>query len=550
MIRAVSRERQRVSAWVTGFLCLAIVLGIFFRFENLAGKTFWEDESYTALHASGHLDRGELRPLFDGTIRPVSEIQQLERRAPDRGIGSTISAVAAEDSDQGVLFYVLERGSIAMFGSSIVAYRVVSVLFGILTILAAWLLGIALFESAGVAAIFAAIVALSPFEVLYSHEARSYTLTAFLTLMSSYLVLRALQRRNVVDWALYTVCIAAGLYTSLLIVLVAFAHVVYTVLVYRRETRAVAALCLSILGAALAFAPWVSVMARNHTLVATELNWGATAYSWRAMIEKWLFNANAQFFDLEWISLKYALFGGLVLLLIAVSLVYMIRTAPLRQWSFVVLLGGITVVFFVGRDLVEHGHWSTTARYLIPAWLAIQLSVAYAIDAWVSDSRRARSVVGAAVLIVLLAGEAISSFAGTRSETWYDNELSAATPHIAAVVNSAPMPALMIGEKCWAFFLDESNYLDPRVHVELFADARNAHIRTAGYSDVFVTTPTRTLLSVLQRQGYKLQQVYAYQNASSPYATFHRAVGRAGRTSGIDTSTPSFPNTLYRIVNP
>jgi uncharacterized membrane protein len=541
--------RSRVATWAAAVLCLAIACGILLRFQNLGGKVFWQDESYTALHASGHLDRGDLRPLFDGRIHSAGELRRLEQITPDRGWGATVSAIASEDSDQGLLYYVFERGFMQIFGSSITAYRLLGALIGVLTIAAAWLFASALFESVTIAAIFAAIVALSPFEVLYAHEARSYTLTALMTLVTSAALLHAVRRKSPGTWLAYALSVALGLYASMLLAAVVLAHALYVIFEYRyRGERGAVAWTIgsAALGVVL-FLPWIAVVIAHQRMVSTELVWGSTAYPLRSMLEKWLFNASAQFFDLEWISLKFAAIGALVLLLAVVSVVVLVRTAPERRWSFVVLLGGVTAVLLIGRDLVQHSHWSTTARYLIPTWLAMQLAVAYALDRWMAPSgevRRGVRLAAPAIFVALLLLEGVSSWIGTRASAWYNNELSAATPSLANAIDETENP-LVVGEKSWAFYLDASNYLRPDVQVLLFADARGAHIDTAGYRNVLVPTPSAALRAALQQSGYALRLVYRFGGTAQPYAQFHQTLKSGARPS---SSSVSFPNELYVAV--
>src|SRR5579885_1667662 len=380
MAAIAAREHARTSRAVAAAVFgLVVAAGILLRFENLGGKVFWQDEAYTALHATGHLDRGDLRPLFDGRIRTAAELRRLQRLDPHRGIGAAIAAIAAEDSDQGALYYLLERAAIQVDGGSIVSFRVPGAVLGVLSIAAGFALAWELFGSLAVAAIFAAILALSPFEVLYAHEARSYTLTVLMTLLTSYAFLRAVRGRSAAGWAIYAVAMAAGLYASLLLAVAAAAHWCYAVL-RRRELGSAHIRCLGAIAISLLlYAPWIAVLAAHRGLVNTELDWGGTPYPLRLMAVKWLYNASAQFFDLEWLSLAFAPVGALFLALTAASLYVTRRYAAPAQWQFIAVLALLPAVLFVGRDALEHAHWSTIARYLIPTWLALQLAVAFAL---------------------------------------------------------------------------------------------------------------------------------------------------------------------------
>src|SRR5579883_106865 len=552
MAAIAAREHARTSWAVAAALFgLVVAAGILLRFENLGGKVFWQDEAYTALHATGHLDRGDLRPLFDGRIRTAGELRRLQRLDPHRGAGAAIAAIAAEDSDQGALYYLLERVAIQADGGSIVSFRVAGAVLGVLSIAAGFGLAWELFGSLGTAAIFAAILALSPFEVLYAHEARSYTLTVLMTLVTSHVFLRAVRARTAAGWALYGIAMAAGLYASLLLAIVAASHWCYSLLRRKDQGRAylwcLGALALSLL----LYAPWIAVLAAHRGMVNTELDWGGTPYPLRLMAVKWLYNASAQFFDLEWLSLAFAPVGALFLCLTAASLYVARKYAAPAQWQFIAVMAVLPAALFIGRDAVEHAHWSTIARYLIPTWLALQLAVAFTL--WrlcaPKEGRGTIAAAGAGTLAAVLLLEGVSSAINTRAASWYNDQNSAATPPIAAAVNASPHP-LLIGEKAWAFFLDASNYLRPDVHLELFADARHATIVTGGYSDVFVPTPSAALAQALARQGYTLRQVYAYTGNAAPYAAFHRDLQKNGPKKLPVNASVSFPDYLYSAERP
>ncbi len=103
---------------------------------------------------------------------------------------------------------------VSIFGESEASLRFPSVIFGVFAIWWIYLLGRILFnESAGLLA--AAIMALNTFHVAYSQEARSYSLMAFLSLVSMYFFVKILreEKNTMQSRAAYTVFSAFLLYT-------------------------------------------------------------------------------------------------------------------------------------------------------------------------------------------------------------------------------------------------------------------------------------------------------------------------------------------------
>ncbi len=102
------------------------------------------------------------------------------------------------------VYFLLMRGWVHG-GLSEAWLRLPSALFGIASVPLMYTVARRL-VSEGAALAAAALLACSPTHVYYSHEARSYTLTIFLVLLSSYFFVRAVEEGRREDWVLWTVC--------------------------------------------------------------------------------------------------------------------------------------------------------------------------------------------------------------------------------------------------------------------------------------------------------------------------------------------------------
>ncbi len=87
-----------------------------------------------------------------------------------------------------IMLYFVER----IFGDSALALRFPSVIFGILSVVAIYLVGLRLF-SKGEALISAALLAVLRFPVFYSQDARSYSMMLLFTLVSSYFLISVIE---------------------------------------------------------------------------------------------------------------------------------------------------------------------------------------------------------------------------------------------------------------------------------------------------------------------------------------------------------------------
>ena len=114
----------------------------------------------------------------------------------------------------------------------------------------------------------AALIALSPFAIFYATEARAYSLLALLVALAVLALLRALERGSAASWVLWAALATAAMYTHYTSVFPLAAMVLWAAWAHPGERRA---LVLSVLGAALAFAPWIPF------LIEDQQNFGSKA---------------------------------------------------------------------------------------------------------------------------------------------------------------------------------------------------------------------------------------------------------------------------------
>jgi len=179
-----------------GLALLAIVLiGLFLRLYHVGTQSIWLDEAYSIV-----LSKMSLSQIMQATGADVHP----------------------------PLYYFILHYWVALFGASAVAVRLLSVLFGVLTIPMVYLVGRQLFnKEAGLVG--ALILALSWFNIFYSQEARMYSLTVLLALISVYFFLRLLHRSTLASSAGYVLSTTLLLYTHYYGVFVLFAENTYLI---------------------------------------------------------------------------------------------------------------------------------------------------------------------------------------------------------------------------------------------------------------------------------------------------------------------------------
>lgn len=159
---------------------LVLAVGTALRLFRLGSKSFWLDEATSAVLAQAD------PAVFVGAI--------IHRQA------------------NMVLYYLLLRGWLRL-GSNEFVVRSLSVVAGVLAIPAIYLLGRRLFgrRAGRVAAI---LLSVHAFHIRYSQEARAYSLSMLLAVVSSLLLLRCLERASRKSWLAYVLVSVLMLYAQ------------------------------------------------------------------------------------------------------------------------------------------------------------------------------------------------------------------------------------------------------------------------------------------------------------------------------------------------
>ena len=139
-------------------------IGFYLRFNNLGDRSFWFDEAITSYAAIGVLEHGT--PVLPSGI----------------------------EYTRALLNTYLIALSFWIFGISEFSARIVSVIFGTLTIPLVYLLGKELGRRTGLIA--ALIITFSAFEILWAQEARMYAQFQFFYLLTAYLFYISLKKKN------------------------------------------------------------------------------------------------------------------------------------------------------------------------------------------------------------------------------------------------------------------------------------------------------------------------------------------------------------------
>lgn len=186
MIVETNQNASKTSAkhrWVT-HLALLLILAIAFaiRLHDIGRESLWSDEVLTH-----HIATKPLGQLF-------YDVAKFEQIPP--------------------VHHLIVHVWIKLFGDSEAALRFPSLLAGVASVWVIYLLGRRLVGTTG-ALVAALLLAVSPFHIIYAHEARAYTLMVLMGLLSTLAFLRLIERSSIKREVAYVLSSALLLYVHL-----------------------------------------------------------------------------------------------------------------------------------------------------------------------------------------------------------------------------------------------------------------------------------------------------------------------------------------------
>jgi hypothetical protein len=216
----LTRDRAKATAWQIGAVVGVTAIGLALRLPSFT-DSLWGDENSTNYVVNGF------------------------------GAGSVLHILHTDQEGTPPLFFLLTWVTKGIGG--VEGLRLVSLLAGLAAIPLTYLLGLwTVGRPAGIVG--AAIIALSPFEIFYSTEARAYALVTFFCLMAALLLLRALASGRWGWWAAYALSAAAAIYSHYNGVFVLTGLFLWALAFYPRMRLQLA---LATAGGAVLFLPWL-----------------------------------------------------------------------------------------------------------------------------------------------------------------------------------------------------------------------------------------------------------------------------------------------------
>lgn len=271
------------------------------------------------------------------------------------------------------LYYIVLKLWSAIFGHSLFSLRALSILFGVLTIWLGYLFVKKVFGNEKFALFTALLLAINPFQIQYSLEARMYTLGTFLALLSSYLLVKALENNQRKYWIWYGIAAVGCLYTHYFLFFTVAAQIVYLgYILFKSEGFSIALIkSKKFVNAAIAgivmiilYLPWLpNFIVQNQRV--QQAYWIPPMNRWSIPSTIWKMTFGSQ--DAKHFTL-------LVATLVALGVVYFFYKKNQETPRYLVLLG--LFVPFVGSILISLRTAIFLERYFVFAGLFYIISIA------------------------------------------------------------------------------------------------------------------------------------------------------------------------------
>jgi 4-amino-4-deoxy-L-arabinose transferase-like glycosyltransferase len=269
---------MNLSRFSVPILILIIALAFGLRTFQLDKHGIFFDEKATVLVSQGMAMEGNTQKnCFH--IKGKTVFTPKEFWA-EKSLEDYYDAIRRSDIGNSPFYYIILHNWIKLFGISDYSIRFLSVIFSCLTIILLFLFIKEHFKNLQLALLACFLMAIEPFFIAYSQQARNYSLSFFLTLLATHFFLKIIKNEeNGVKqnglYLFYGILSALCLLSHFLTATVFMAHGLY-VLLFVRKTRPWVLLPISLSIGALAFGYWILFGGGNYTFPS--LNHQAKVY--------------------------------------------------------------------------------------------------------------------------------------------------------------------------------------------------------------------------------------------------------------------------------
>ena len=526
-----------------------LVIGIFFRFANLENKPYWWDEVTNSIHSAGYSkqDFSEQVETWKDKDLTIEDLHKYQYPTSETTSLDVITALADGEPQSPPVYYLLSRWWTQLFGSSVTVQRSLSACISLLAFPSMYWLCLELFGSSVAAWIGVMLIAISPFHLIFAQEVRMYGAWTVTILVSSASLLRAIRLQRKRDWGIYAASLTLSLYTFPLSILVAIGHGIYVAIgevpkFFKNNDRTrktsikiskiFTNYIMASIASIIAYVPWIIFLAQiDETKMGT---WRQTTLPFSDLLKYWLIQTSIIFADLnpEYradIGSFYSPLSFFPMIfiwgIIIYSVYFLVRNSPKSIWSFILPLILTTFLALGLPDLIFGGRRSNLARYLIPCYLGIQLSIVYLISSKIyfqsKSTRQLPRKIWQFILVIIFSAGVISCARISISQSSWNKYHFFQNIPIAEIVNSSEKPLVIAFRDSLGDLMTISHHLNNNVTIRL-ADKPYLLERDRIFSDKFLLNPPQEWLDSIEKENkFKVEEIYKGKAVEDPGSEFN-----------------------------
>lgn len=304
-------------------LIILLLLAYALRVNNLGNQSLWWDELKT-------LERATL-PIKDMLVDLISKRNHMP------------------------LYFFIMRSWVLFTGQSAFTLRYFSLVWGLLSVAEMYRLG-RMIGGQAVAVVSALLMAVAPFHVWYSQEARMYTMLPFALLVANDFFLQALRNRNRFYWVGYGIAMLSATYIHYFALFIFAAHYAFFALHIRQLRQAAVRWFIVTAAVGGLTIIWMGVVAGTSGYAESVPGWIGKISWLDPLLTIWNFSSGFGLLPMDILGLGLVILYGLAFLISLSLLRHNTPRGHVFRLLFLWFIVPFTITFFVSLD------WRTTIQ--------------------------------------------------------------------------------------------------------------------------------------------------------------------------------------------
>lgn len=339
MVTIKSRTRRIADKYSWVLLLLAIGLFLSLTITRLTRSSYWFDEAYSAY-------------LIKFDFKDIIHYTSLDVHPP--------------------LYYFMLKIWSLIFGNNVISLRSLSIVFGVLTLLAVYRLARKVTGRRDTAGLTALLLAINPVFVRYGIEARMYMVMCLIAVLSTGVLIDLARRPNLKKRLAYAVLLAVGMYTHYFLSLVFAAQLIYLICRGVKQKnlflKTIILWLITYLAAVILYLPWLP--SALHQVKAVSMGFWVpdiSAASPLDFITNFLFNSDAS-----------EVTGWLIVPFLATAISFgavAMKAKNFHQSKLMLMMILLPIVFLLLMSMPPRES-VFLARYLMPSMICLTIVLA------------------------------------------------------------------------------------------------------------------------------------------------------------------------------